>query len=75
MLLEETIQYNETDNFDRIIAAELAIVQAMKMDSIIGRIQGGDDARIKSLYIKRNKQTLFAESRGMFNKPKRKLFN
>jgi len=74
MLLEETIQYNETDNFDRIVAAELAIVQALKMDSIIGRINGEDDARIKSLYKTKSTRTLFPTSRGMFNKQKNKLF-
>jgi hypothetical protein len=74
MLLEETIQYNETDNFDRIVAAELAIVQAMKMDSIIGRIGGSDDERIISLYKKKNQATLFPQSRGMFTKRKNKIF-
>jgi len=40
VLLEEMIQYNEEGNFDRIIAAELAIAQAMKMDPIMGMIGG-----------------------------------
>ena len=46
MLLEEMIQYNEDGNFDRIIAAELAIAQALKMDPIIGRVkEKGEDRK------------------------------
>lgn len=74
VLLEEIIQYNEKDNFDRVVAAELAIAQAIKMDPIIGRIEGSGDSRIKSLYVERSKPTLFAPSRGLFNQRTRKLF-
>jgi hypothetical protein len=74
VLLEEIIQYNEKDNFDRVVAAELAIAQAIKMDPIIGRIEGSGDSRIKSLYVQRTKPTLFAPSRGLFNQRTRKLF-
>lgn len=49
VLLEEVIQYNEVDNFDRIVAAELAIAQAIKMDPIMGRVGGSGDARVKSM--------------------------
>ena len=53
---------------------ELAIAQAIKMDPILGRIGGSDDSRIKALFNNRTKPTLFAPSKGLFNKPKQKLF-
>jgi hypothetical protein len=68
------IQYNETGNFDRIIAAELAIALAMKMDPIYGRIEGKKDVRLEAMYSKKTKKKLFSESSGMFNNNKRKLF-
>jgi hypothetical protein len=74
VLLEEMIQYNEDGNFDRIIAAELAIALAMKLDPIMGRSGGKEDDRITALYSKKQKNTLFSESRGIFNSNKRKLF-
>lgn len=74
VLLEEIIQYNDQGNFDRIVAAELAIAQAMKMDPILGKVGGSGDERVKALYANKQKNTLFSESRGMFNSKKRKLF-
>lgn len=75
MLLEEIIQYNDEGNFDRIIAAELAIAQALKMDPIMGRIGGSNDDRVKSLYSKKLKSNrLFGSSGNMFNTRKNKLF-
>ena len=75
MLLEEIIQYNDEGNFDRIIAAELAIAQALKMDPIIGKIGGTSDERVKSLYSKKLKTNkLFSSSKNMFNTRKNKLF-
>ena len=74
LLLEEMIQYNEDGNFDRIIAAELAIALAMKLDPIMGRTGGKEDDRITALYSQKSKNTLFSESRGIFNSNKRKLF-
>jgi hypothetical protein len=75
VLLEEMIQYNEDGNFDRIIAAELAIALSMKLDPIMGRIGASGDARVMSMYSKTKKNTLFGESRGLFNnRPKQKLF-
>ena len=73
VLLEEIIQYNEDVNADRIVAAELAIAQALKMDPIMGRIGGSGDDRIKAMFSKHKKPQLFTPSRGLFNK-KRKLF-
>ena len=75
MLLEEIIQYNEDGNFDRIIAAELAIAQALKMDPIIGKIGGTNDDRVRSLYSKKIKShQLFSSSKNMFNTRQNKLF-
>ena len=74
VLLEEMIQYNEMGNFDRIIAAELAVALAMKMDPIMGKIGSAGDARIQSMFNTKQKNRLFTESRGMFPKRKNKLF-
>ena len=75
VLLEEMIQYNEDGNFDRIIAAELAIALSMKLDPIIGRVGASGDIRVMSMHSKTKKNTLFGESRGLFNnRPKQKLF-
>lgn len=64
VLLEEIIQYNDAGNFDRIIAAELAIAQALKMDPIMGKISGSSDERIKAMFSKKKGNVLFTESRG-----------
>jgi hypothetical protein len=78
VLLEEMIQYNEEGNFDRIIAAELAIAMAMKMDPIMGKIGSTGDARVMSMQKRNKNNKLFTESSSMFNsgggKYKRKLF-
>jgi hypothetical protein len=69
VLLEEIIQYNDQGNFDRIIAAELAIAQAMKMDPIMGKAGGSGDARVKAMFSKKQGNILFTDSRaGMFGK-------
>lgn len=75
MLLEEIIQYNDEGNFDRIIAAELAIAQALKMDPIMGKIGGTNDDRVRSLYSKKLKSNkLFTSPKNMFNTRQNKLF-
>lgn len=74
VLLEEMIQYNEGGNFDRIIAAELAIALAMKLDPLLGKVGAKEDDRVASLYKVKKRNTLFSESRGMFNTRKNKLF-
>jgi hypothetical protein len=74
VLLEEIIQYNDSGNFDRIVAAELAIAQALKMDPILGKVGGSGDARVNAFFSSKPKSTLFSESRGLFNSKKRKLF-
>ena len=78
VLLEEMIQYNEDGNFDRIIAAELAIAMAMKMDPIMGKIGGTGDGRVMAMQKRNKNNKLFTESSSLFNsgggKYKRKLF-
>jgi len=74
VLLEEIIQYNDQGNFDRIVAAELAIAQALKMDPIMGRVGGSGDDRLKAFFRPNKKNQLFTESRGLFQKKKSKLF-
>jgi hypothetical protein len=74
MLLEETIQYNPDEgNFDRIIAAELAVALAAKLDPILGSV-GEQNKRTESLGKKRSPNLLFSNSRTMFVKNKSKLF-
>jgi len=74
VLLEEIIQYNEEGNFDRIIAAELAIALAMKLDPIMGKIGATKDDRIQSMHNPKQKNRLFTESRGLFKSRKHKIF-
>ena len=75
VLLEEIIQYNDQGNFDRIVAAELAIAQALKMDPILGKVGGSGDDRLKAFFRPNKKNQLFTESRGLFQKKKSKLFS
>ena len=73
VLLEEIIQYNDQGNFDRIIAAELAIAQALKMDPIMGKIGGTSDERVASMFRKKRGNILFTDSRNnMFGQSKNK---
>ena len=74
VLLEEIIQYNDQGNFDRIIAAELAIAQALRMDPILGKVGRSDDERLNALFKPNKKNQLFTESRGLFPRKKSKLF-
>lgn len=74
MLLEEIIQYNDEGNFDRVIAAELALAQALKMDPILGRVGGSNDERVASLYKRKEKPKLFTSSNSLFTGRKHKLF-
>jgi hypothetical protein len=73
VLLEEVIQYNDQGNFDRIVAAELAIAQALKMDPIMGKIGGTSDERVASMFNKKRGNVLFTEARNdMFGRSKNK---
>lgn len=76
VLLEEVIQFNDDLNTDRLVAAELAVALAMKMDPIFGSSGPGGDERVEALFKKnKHKRPLFNESKGMFKNNKRKLFN
>jgi len=77
VLLEEIIQFHDDLNTDRLVAAELAIAQAVKMDPIIGAIGQKKDPRIEQLFNrgKRNKTQIFGNGRSTtFSKRKNKLF-
>jgi hypothetical protein len=75
VLLEEIAQYNETDNFDRVIAAELAIALAMKLDPIFGITGATSDNRASSLGKRKNpnSKSMFSPNKTLF-KNTRKLF-
>lgn len=76
VLLEEIIQFHDDLNTDRLIAAELAIAQAVKMDPIMGKIGEKKDPRIEALFNrqKRNKQTFVNTRNGFTGKRRNKLF-
>lgn len=73
VLLEEVIQFNDDLNTDRLVAAELAIALAMKMDPIFGAVGPSSDDRARSL-LKPKKSTLFPVGSGAFGSNKRNLF-
>jgi len=73
MLLDEMMAFNEDGNFDRIIAAELAIALAMKLDPIMGAIGGEKDVRVQAMYAQKPNKKLFS-SRPMFTNNNRKMF-
>lgn len=74
MALEETIQFNEDGNFDRLVAYELALALAYKMDPIYGKIGGEKDSRFASLAKIKERAPLFVPSKGIFIKRTGKLF-
>ena len=75
LLLEETIRYDDKEgNFDRIVAAELAIALANKLDPIIGAVQEKQDERITSLGKRKPANVLFQRGSNLFVNKKRKLF-
>jgi hypothetical protein len=53
MLLEEIIKWNDEGNFDRVIAAELAIGLARHLDPLIGKTTNVEDPRFKSYFKKK----------------------
>lgn len=74
LLLEETIRYNDEDNFDRVIAAELAIALSFKLDPVIGAVNDKIDGRVSSLGKKAPANIMFPRGSSMFVNKKRKLF-
>lgn len=78
VLLEEIIQFHDELNTDRLVAAELAIAQAVKMNPIHGAIGDGGDPRVKSLYNKKKKSgrnsVFVGGGKNVFTGRKKKLF-
>lgn len=75
VLLEEIIQYHDDLNTDRLVAAELAIAQAVKMDPIMGAIGEKKDPRLESLGKRKNKKQTFVNTGVTFSgKRRRKTF-
>lgn len=76
MLLEEVINFNELDNFDREVAASLAVALAYHLDPIIGQVSSNQDPRVTNLYkkpIKGSPQLFKKELKPAFKQ--RKLFH
>ncbi len=75
MLLEEIAKFNDDDNFDRIIAAELAVAMAQHLDPIIKVSSVDEDGRLKEYFRKdKRKDSLFGKGSNIFGKIKHKLF-
>lgn len=73
VLLDETIKFNDEDNFDRLVAAQLAIAQARKMDPI-HFITDKDIVDTSSKRTQKQRaKTLFINKAPLFTKQK-KLF-
>lgn len=79
VLLEELAKYNDEGNFDRVVAASLAIALANKLDPIIGKVGGEGNAVVNSLFKKgiiKGNQSIFnsKSDRRLFKNHKRSLF-
>lgn len=77
MLLEEVIHFNsKTGNYDRVIAASLAITMARHLDPIIVVKSLETDPRIKNLYKKdRTTPSLFTEKKQLKRSRLSRLFS
>jgi hypothetical protein len=85
MLLEEIIRFDKEKNFDRVIAAELAIALANKLNPIV-RVKSLDvDSRVEAYYNKmkeggNNQKSIFRmsatpkTSKQQMNRRRSKLF-
>lgn len=60
MLLEEMIKYNATGNFDRVVAASLAITQARKLDPDIHVSSSEDDIYAAYFQKEKTRRPLFS---------------
>lgn len=74
VLLEEVIQFNDDLNTDRLVAAELAVALAMKLDPILGAVTNEPDGRMKNLVKAKKSNSLFSPSQKSLFINKRKLF-
>jgi hypothetical protein len=72
MLLEELIKFNDDGNFDRIIAASLALALARHMDPQITVSTTAEDPRTKALYSRKKGSRIFTpgSSRGIWTPQK-----
>lgn len=77
VLLEELAKWNDDDNFDREVAASLAIALARHLDPILGRVSDQQDDRFKSYY--KHKQStstqMWKTGSGVFKGGKKRLFH
>jgi hypothetical protein len=72
MLLEEVVKYNNSKgNYDRIVAAELAIAQARKMDPYFTVSSTDEDPRLKSYFSKKGRSSTFRHALPSFAGNKR----
>lgn len=76
MLLEEISKWNEDDNYDREVAASLAIAMARHLDPIMGKMSSTDDKRLSS-YAKNShrKPGIFQKDTSMFSSNIKRLFH
>lgn len=77
MLLEEVIKYNNSKgNYDRLVAAELAIAQARKMDPYYKVASVDTDPRYKAYFDSRKKRTgrLFNDVQTSIIRRQKRLF-
>lgn len=75
MLLEEMAQFDEEGNYDRVIAAQLAVALANKLDPVYGTVKDDDTKTARGVYGKNKiKNKLFTSgggSPGLFGNRKR----
>lgn len=76
MLLEEIAKFNDEDNFDRVIAAELAVALAMHLDPILKAASDQEDKRLTELFNRKRDsvEALFGRGSKLFQQRKTKLF-
>jgi hypothetical protein len=74
ILLEEIIKFNEDGNFDRQVAASLALALVYHLDPILGKVNNNDDPRYDALFKKRGKgkNKLFPSANTIFSSSKKK---
>lgn len=77
MLLEEVSKWNEDGNFDREVAASLAVAMARHLDPIMGKMSSVDNKRMESYAKNYNKKSsgLFGRSDNQSASTIKKLFH
>ena len=74
MLLEEIIQFNEDGNYDRIVAFELAVALAMKLNPILGAVGDRKSDIVNALGRNKQRNVLFTNGNNLFSSKKQKLW-